>query len=240
MLRSFYDRINQKVLASANAVQATAKAHPFASGALAALVLVVNFAAGKALDLVYATMSPQAGSEQIIAQQQEHFSQLNDAIKSLSGRVDASNVSRFSDLKLALDNAMKTGNLMSAKLEQLTEDNERIRSTLRRDKGLDGGVDFLLGEGQAFKIDENSTIGFSRVALFGGVSRANFSLTSLNNKERNIDKQLTAGQGLNLINSSGQDCQITYLGVTNPNARGNYVGKFAYQCKTTADVPRQT
>lgn len=206
------------------------KKHPILALLLSTFIIGCQFVVGKGYEKIYSSYVEDQGPDIIIKKQEEHFSKLNGAIASLSGRVSAGDAARLAELKSAMEDAKNTGSLMAAKLHQLDEDNKTIRRTLMETKGLDGGVDFLILAGNAFKIDKSASIGYYNPYVSSSTSHADFSFSSLGQDGGNIRKRLNAGEAITFKNEAGKRCQVTYLGVTNPQSRDLMVGKFAYQC----------
>lgn len=192
-----------------------------------ALSNLISISLGKVYEYIFPALDDTA---QIMKNQNDRFDHVNKLIASLSRNLSESDLKKIGELKSEISMAVVGSRNVAARLSQLTEDNERFRSVLKKDKGLDGGVDMILPIGGAYKIDGDVTLGLMGSS---GRSFAEISLTSLRPGESVSRKSVGAGQGVNFSNQMGAQCQSTFLGFS-LDERGNvYAGKFAYQCKNS-------
>ena len=179
---------------------------------------------GKGVDYVFPSTDSSA---EIIANQNKQFSLVNENLRKLQSSLTGKDREYF-DTALNTFNQLKdsTENL-ALKLEALKTENNSLKQTLKSEKGINGGVDVMVTNNAAFKIDSQITFGYK-----AHPNGAYLNLTNTSNEKENLsDKWVTAGQGVYFTNEKNQKCSIVFSGNTVVGGGNNAIGNFIVSCK---------
>ena len=186
---------------------------------------IAHMAFGKAAQLIFPQLDD---ANQIIANQNQQFANVKANLDKLESKLSGADKTQFESLRDAIKAASSGSDSIATRLTQLIDENKNLRTVLKREKGIEGGVDLLVPMGEGYKIDATTTLGFNN---FNGT--ALLSLSSLNSTET-VNVWKAPGQALPFTNDSGKTCNITFLGASQADGSARWLGKFAMQCKDLA------
>jgi hypothetical protein len=165
---------------------------------------------------------------QIIENQNKQFDEVKNNLSKLQSSLSGGNSEIFAELKDSYQEAFKSSQLIAANYEAVKAENSVLRKVLKKEKGLDGGYDILVREGDGYRIDSAASVGVN--AVYTGANRAILSLTS-RKQEENISKQVVnVGERLNYTNEKGKQCSVVNVGVMRIEGQQKDLVKLVTQC----------
>jgi hypothetical protein len=208
----------------------TLREHPVLSVVLAGVIFLLSSLGQTAIGKVTQMVFPQLDDAgQIITNQNKQFAEVKENLDRLASKLSGADRAQLDSLRDAIKVASSGSENVATRLSQLTEENRNLRSVLKKEKGIAGGVDLLIPERDGYKIDSSTTLGFNS---FNGAGAA-LSLSSLNTAESVLNRYTPIGQGISFTNDAGKSCLVTFLGASKIDGGSLPLGKFALQCKTS-------
>ena len=167
---------------------------------------------------------------QIIENQNKQFDEVRNNLSKLQSSLSGSSSEIFAELKDSYQEAFKTSQLITANYEAVKAENSTLRKLLKKEKGLEGGYDILVSEGDGFRIDTAVSFGVNNVNQ--PLSYAELSLTSKKQEENISDARIHVGERINYTNEKGKQCSLVNVGVMRIDGQQKELVKLVTQCAT--------
>lgn len=164
----------------------------------------------------------ETDAKEIIESQNKHFDELKASLSDLKREVSSDEGKQLTkQIGSILSEAQADNRNLMISLDAIKQENNNLRRMLSQSKGIDGGTDIRILEGQAIKVDSATTIGVRSISNAYKTAR----LTITNNGETK-KTELGVGSSAQYVSADNKTCTIAYLSESPKN-----MANFSRTCK---------
>jgi hypothetical protein len=187
------------------------KAHPLWGTGFAIVVLVLGILGNEAVGRVMQRFrGPDEFLVQMKAEQKQNFDALKTSLSELRGSVDGNGSAALRNVASAAEALRDTNARLMEQVVLARRENDTLRQAVQNATGMEGGSDFIVGEGSSWRIDPQTQIGLDSVSR----TYVMVNLTS-RDAETSVRKSLASGQSLAYTSADGQPCKLTLHTIQN-------------------------
>lgn len=193
-----------------------------------ALLFVLTTVAGNLIGKASESFFPKTDdSALIIENQNKQFDLVKENLQKLQSSISGQDRTYLNAVTDTIKDLKSESDNLVVRLAALQNENSNLKQTLKSTKGVYGGVDVIVPDNSVFKIDSQTSFGFSNA--YGGSGF--LTLTGANKDENVLRKNVDAGEGVYFTNENNKACSVVFGGKTNVIGSNAVAGNFIIACK---------